>query len=83
MTVAVSRCGCDGVAESYLREAGIPLPPRGWSWLIRRPMGLKDDRQLWAHLNQQIALHASDAPRPAELAPILRRSMAALYAAPR
>ncbi|WP_189636312.1 DUF5956 family protein [Arthrobacter sp. NamB2] len=68
--------------EYYLGDAGIPLPPRGWTWLIRRPPAVGNDRHLWAHLNRQIALHASSAPHPAEIAQILRSSMATLYAEP-
>jgi hypothetical protein len=70
----------DEAIESYLAAAGIPAPPRGWTWLIRRPVTLGDDRQFWAHLNQQIAQYTSAAPLPAEIAPILQRTMTELYA---
>ena len=70
----------DEEIESYLLDAGVPLPPRGWVWLIRRPVIFRDDRQLWAHLNQRIAQHASPVPRPSEIAPLLQRAMAELYA---
>lgn len=77
---AADREVVDEATESYLIAAGIPAPPRGWVWLIRRPTTLGDDRQFWAHLNQQIARHASSAPLPVEIAPILQRTMAELYA---
>ncbi len=70
----------DKEIESYLLDAGVPLPPRGWVWLIRRPVTFRDDRQFWAHLNQQITQHASPAARPSEIAPLLQRAMAELYA---
>ena len=69
----------DEEIESYLLDARDPLPPRGWVWLIRRPVTFRDDQQFWAHLNQQIAQHASLAPHPSEIAPILQRTMAKLY----
>lgn len=70
----------DEEIESYLLDAGVPLPPRGWVWLIRRPLTFRDDRQFWAHLDQQIVQHAYPAPCPSEIAPILQRAMAKLYA---
>lgn len=70
----------DDSAEAYLVEAGVPVAPRGWVWLIRRPLLFDDDRQFWSYLNQQILHYASRAPHPSELAPILQRTLANLYA---
>lgn len=69
----------DESAESYLADARVPLPPRGWVWLIRRPATFNDDRKFWGYLNQQIVRQASPALHPRELAPILKRTMAELY----
>jgi hypothetical protein len=32
----------DEEIESYLLDAGVPLPPWGWVWLIRRPVTFRD-----------------------------------------
>lgn len=69
----------DESAEAYLADARVPLPPRGWVWLIRRPTTFDDDRKFWGYLNQQIVRQASPALHPSELAPILLRTMAELY----
>lgn len=77
---AADRGIVDDSAESYLVDAGVPVPPRGWVWLIRRPVMFDDDRQFWGHLNQQIVRQASLVQHPSELAPIIQRTMAGLYA---
>lgn len=78
---AADRALVEEEIESYLLDAGVPLPPRGWVWLIRRPATCLDDRQFWAHLNQQIHQHASPAPHPSEIAPLFLRALEQLYIA--
>lgn len=66
--------------EEFLQAAGVPVPPRGWSWWIRRPVGLEDDRQFWSHLNHRADRQiTSPAPHPAEYVPAMHSALAPFY----
>jgi len=64
---------------SWWTRRSSPTCSRPESRYPRTSATFRDDRQFWAHLNQQIAQHASPAPHPSEIAPILQRTMEKLY----
>ena len=60
---------------AYLADAGVPPPPRGVRWSLRRPRDMRD-ADLWAHLHSSMAQRCPRAREPRDihdcLTPIVR-----------
>lgn len=59
----------DDIAD-HLADAGIPPPPRGVRWALRRPAGLGDD-EFWARINAALERRCPQAREPREVHPRL------------
>lgn len=55
----------DDIAD-YLADAGIPVPPRGVRWALRRPAGLEAG-DFWARINAALAERCPRAREPREI----------------
>ena len=68
------QAGVDDDIADHLADAGIPAPPRGVRWSLRRPAGLGAD-EFWSRLNAALAERCPRARHPREvhacLVPIL------------
>ena len=55
----------DDIAD-YLADAGLPQPPRGVRWALRRPAGIAAG-DFWAHINRSLAQRCPRAREPREI----------------
>lgn len=69
----------DESIEDYLRVAGVPVPPRGFVWLMRLPPGIASDDDLSRQINGGIAEAAPGAVHPADIAPVMEHIIDVLY----
>ena len=69
----------DESVEEYLRDAGVPVPPRGFVWLMRLPPGVATEDELSRKINQGIAESAPGAVNPADIAPVIEGVLDVLY----
>jgi hypothetical protein len=69
----------DADIESYLADAGVPAPPRGYTWLIRLPATVGTENQFWQEINKGLAAAAPGAVHPRDISPIVERIVDALY----
>jgi hypothetical protein len=59
----------DNDIDSYLTDAGVPLPPHGFRWFIRNPAGVRGDDEFWSAFNGAVYEQVStQAPTPREIA---------------
>jgi hypothetical protein len=55
--------------DSYLKDAGVPLPPHGFTWFIRNPAGVRGDPAFWSAFTGAVYDQVStQAPTPREIA---------------
>lgn len=69
----------DESVEDYLRDAGVPPPPRGYVWLMRIPPGVPSEEALSREINRGITAAAPGAVNPADIASIMVRIIDVLY----
>ena len=69
----------DESVEDYLRDAGVPAPPRGFVWLMRLPPGISSEEALSHEINRGITAAAPGAVSPADIASIMVRIVDVLY----
>lgn len=73
------RQAVDEDIESYLADAGVPAPPRGYTWLIRLPETVGTENQFWQEINKGLAAAAPGAVHPRDISPVVERIVDALY----
>ncbi|WP_262106518.1 DUF5956 family protein [Arthrobacter sp. Marseille-P9274] len=76
---AQDRQAVDEGIEDYLRDAGAPVPPRGFVWLMRLPPGVASEEQLSREINRGIAEAAPGAVHPADIVPVMEDILDRLY----
>jgi hypothetical protein len=65
--------------EAYLTEAGVPLPPRGFTWFIRLPPNIDSGQDFWAAFNREVYARAPEGVYPHQLVDAMAGAMKSLY----
>lgn len=65
--------------ESYLADAGVPLPPRGFVWFIRLPSSFSSPEDFWGTFDGEVHQRAPDAIYPSQLSIAMAEVMERLY----
>ena len=73
--------GINDDIESYLSDAGIPLPPRRFAWFIRLPPGFHSGDDFWAAFNHEVYERAPEGIHPRDLVAAMAGAMESLYSA--
>lgn len=69
----------DESTESYLSDAGVPVPPRNHLWFIRRPRGLSDTG-FWSAVTGAVNADWPVDNHPRGVTPVMVRAVAEMYA---
>ena len=74
--------GINDDMESYLTDAGVPLPPRRFTWFIRLPPSFHSEDDFWAAFNREVYKRAGDNTHPRDLVGAMAGAMESLYSGP-
>jgi len=67
--------------ESYLADAGVPLPPRGFTWFVRLPPSVSSPDDFWETFNGGVYERVPDARYPWQFSIAMAEVMERLYSA--
>jgi hypothetical protein len=67
--------------ESYLADAGVPLPPRGFVWFIRLPSSVGSSDEFWRTFDGGVYERVPNAVHPRQFSTAMAEVMERLYSA--
>lgn len=67
--------------ESYLADADVPLPPRGYTWFIRLPPSVSSPDEFWKVFNGEVYDRVPDAVYPWQFSIAMTEVMEHFYSA--